>query len=157
MNPIFVLDLEYRQSGDIKEIGIALIIETEDGKYLAAKPESNHLIRLGESPKHSLFEACEMIKNLGAEKCMWASWGTNDRHELKKQTEDAMLAMPVGYFHIDIAPMYAALYGLDRPIRLKGAAEIATGRFYGSQHHAEDDAWNAARVLAVLMNRYDRS
>ena len=157
MKQIFVLDLEFRASGTIKEFGIAYVIEQDNGKYIAAKPDSNYLIRLGEAPKHTLFEACEMIKNMGAQESMWASWGTNDRHELKKQTEDAMLVMPVGYFHVDIAPMYAALYGLDRPVRLKAAAEEITGRFYGSQHHAEDDAWNAARVLATLMNRFDKS
>jgi inhibitor of KinA sporulation pathway (predicted exonuclease) len=156
MRPLFVLDMEFRANGDIKDIGIAYVIDQDTNKFVAAKPP-NCLIRLGEAPKHTLFEACEMLKNMDAPDSMWASWGTNDRHELKRQTEDAGLEMPVGYFHVDIAPMFAALYGLDRPVKLKAATEETTGRFYGSQHNAEDDAWNAARVLAYLMNRYDRS
>ena len=156
MEPIFVLDLEFRSNGSIREIGIATVIQNDDGKMVAAKPEPC-LIRLGAEPKLTLFQACEILTNMGAKERMWASWGTNDRHELKRQTEDALLEMPVGYFHIDIAPMYAALFAMDRPIRLKAAAEGLMGIFYGSQHHGEDDAWNAARVLAALMNRFDRS
>ena len=157
MEPIFVLDLEFRSNGSIREIGIAYVIQDDNGKMMAAKPEQHYLLRLGEEPKLNLFQACEILKNMGTQDKMWASWGTSDRHELKRQTEDAFLEMPVGYFHIDIAPMYAVLFALDRPIKLKAAAEELTGIFYGSQHHGEDDAWNAARVLAALMNRFDRS
>ena len=156
MEPIFVIDLEFRKSRDIKEIGISYVIQLDDGQFMAARPPDHHLIKVGKPPKVSLLGACEILKNMDAKNKMWASWGTGDRHELKRQTEEAGLEMPVGYFHIDIAPMYAALMALNRPIRLKKAAEEITGRFYGAQHHADDDSFNAARILAVLMNRYER-
>ena len=165
MDPIFVIDCEFRKDRSIKEIGTSFVIELEPGNYMAARPPDHHMIRvqgLKEANnelihKVSLLGACELLKNMGAKDKMWASWGTGDRHELKRQTEEAGLEMPVGYFHIDIAPMYAALLSLNRPIRLKRAAEELTGRFYGAQHHADDDSFNAARILAHLMNQYDRS
>ena len=165
MEPIFVLDCEFSKNRTIKEIGVSFVIELDDGKYIAARPPDHHLIRLGNpgnaddgwTGRIELLGACEVLKNMGAPDKMWASWGTGDRHELKRQTEDAGLEMPVGYFHIDIAPMYAALMALNRPIRLKKAAEELTGRFYGAQHHADDDSYNAARILAHLMNQFDRS
>ena len=157
MEPIFVLDCEFNKHRSIKEIGISYVIDLDDGTYMAARPPDHHLIRVGEEPKISLLGACEILKNMGAQDKMWASWGTGDRHELKRQTEDIGVEMPVGYFHIDIAPMYAALLALNRPIRLKKAAEELTGRFYGAQHHADDDSFNAARILASLMNQFDRS
>ena len=155
MEPIFVLDLEFNRGEALTEIGICMVMELDDGKLTAARPPQ-YLIKIGEEPKISLLGACEMLKNMGTERSMWASWGVADRHELKQRTQEIGVAMPVGYFHIDIGPMYAALMKLDRPIKLKRAAEELTGRFYGSQHHADDDAFNAARVLASLMNRMDR-
>jgi len=127
-----------------------MIIEVEKGRYQAARPLDNHLIRIGDTDagKVSLLGACEILKNMGLQEAMWASWGTADRHGLKQETGDIGIEMPVGYFHIDIAPMHAALIGLNRPIKLKQAAEELTGRFYGAQHHADDDSFNAARILA---------
>ena len=156
MKSILVLDFEFRANGSIRDIGVALVVNYEEGRVIAARPPNHTLIKLGEPPKYTLFEGCEIIKNMGAQEMMWASWGTSDRHELKRQTDDAGIEMPVGYFHVDIAPMYAALFALDRPIKLKAATEELCGRFHGSQHHAEDDAWNAARILAELINRFDR-
>lgn len=156
--PILVLDLEFRGNGSIRDIGVAFVIQYKKGRVKASRPDHHNLIKIGEEPpKYKLREACEILKNMGTQEMMWASWGTSDRHELKKQTDDLGLEMPVGYFHIDIAPMYAALFNLDRPIRLKAAAEQLTGRFIGSQHHADDDSFNAARILAELINRFDRS
>lgn len=158
MEPIFILDCEFSKHRNIKEIGVSFVIELDDGQYMAARPSDHHLIRIGETNgKISMLGACEILKNMGASDKMWASWGTGDRHELKRQTEEAGIEMPVGYFHIDIAPMYAALMALNRPIKLKKAAEELTGRFYGAQHHADDDSFNAARILAHLMNQFDRS
>lgn len=156
MEPILVLDLEFRSNGDIRDMGVAFVVQYDEGKVMASRPDRHSLIKLGDTPKFTLFEACEILKNMGTQEMMWASWGTSDRHELKKQTEDAGIEMPVGYFHIDLAPMYAALFALDRPIRLKAAHEQLVGRFMGSQHHAEDDAYAAARILAALLNRFDR-
>ena len=158
MNPyILVLDMEFRSDKRIKDIGVAFIIDDDGGRYLAARPEKHYLIRLGAKPKWTLQEACFIIEGMNTKRITWASYGTNDRHELKRQTENMGLEMPVGYFHIDIAPVYAALMGLNTPVKLKAAAQEITGRYYGSQHHADDDAWNAARVLAALMNRFDRT
>ena len=158
MEPIYVLDCEFNKHRDIKEIGISFVIELDNGKYMAARPSDHHLIRVGDPDKGkiSLLGACEVLKNMGASDKMWASWGTGDRHELKRQTEEAGIEMPVGYFHIDVAPMFAALMGLNRPIRLKKAAEELTGHFYGAQHSGDDDSFNAARILATLMNKFDR-
>ena len=150
--------MEFRANKDIKDIGVAWVIDAEEGRYLAARPEKHYLIRLGpERPKWTLAEACEILERMGPKKnIMWASYGTNDRHELKRQTENAMLDMPVGYFHLDIAPIAAAFMGWDMPKKLKAAVQEICGRHYGSQHHADDDAWGAARLLAALMNRFDR-
>ena len=157
MNPyILVLDFEFKANKDIKDIGVAFIIGDE-GHYLAAKPDNHSLIRVGpEKPKRTLKEACFIIQNLNPKGITWASYGVNDRHELKRQTGEIGMNMPVGYFHIDIGPVYATFMGLDTPVKLKEAAQELTGLFYGSQHHADDDAWNAARVLAAMMNRFDR-
>ena len=157
MNPyILVLDMEFRSNKDIKDIGVAFIIDDGRDGFLAAKPEKHYLIRLGASPKWSLKEACFIIEGMNTKRLTWASYGTNDRHELKRQTENLGLEMPVGYFHLDIAPIYASFMRIETPIKLKAAAEAITGRYYGSQHHADDDAWNAARVLAALLNRFNR-
>ncbi len=157
MNPyILVMDMEFQANKDIKEIGIAFVIDEGEGFYLAAKPEKHSLIRIGKPPKHTLKEACFIIQNLNSQRTIWASYGTNDRYELKRQTEIIGMDMPVGYFHIDIAPVYAAFMGLDIPVKLKAAAQELTGISYGSQHHVGDDSWNAARVLAALMNQFNR-
>lgn len=159
MNPrILVLDMEFRADKTIEDIGVSWIIDGAEDQYLAARPEKHYLIRIGdEKPKSTLAEACYIIERMGTKNLMWASYGVSDRHALKRETESAGLDMPVGYFHIDIGPVYAAMMGLDQPVKLKKAAEELTGRYYGAQHHADDDAWNAARVLAAIMNRFDRS
>ena len=79
MEPIFVLDCEFRKNRSIKEIGISYVIEVEDGQFMAARPPDHHLIRvLGENEesseihKVSLLGACELLKNMGAQDKMWS-------------------------------------------------------------------------------------
>ena len=159
MKPILIVDGEWSISGDLgtlpREIGVALVITDGDTGALAAKPERHSIMKVGDK-HHDALSVSEILLNLGSSDSHWGSYGWFDNVQLRGWFEREGLPFPLGDVHIDIASMYTAFNHLPRPVKLKSAVTEECGRFLGAQHHADDDAWNTARLLAAMMNRYER-
>ena len=158
MKNILVVDGEWNTSEDgiiqPKEIGVALVINAEEDTVQAAKPERHSIMPVSED-RHDALSVSQVLLNLGSNDLVWASYGWFDNVQLRGWFEREGIAFPMGTTHVDVASLYTALHRLPRSVKLKHAVENECGRFLGAQHHADDDAWNTARLLAVLMNRYE--
>jgi len=154
VEPIWIVDTETSYD-KITEIGIAMVIPSGP-RYVCAKPERHYIIKIG-LEYHDLFGAQQILLNMGTRKGLWASYGHNDPRVLRQSFEDTGLQFPFGPTWLDIQPLYMAFQSKDRlPRKLKEATEDLCGRFLGAQHHADDDAYNAGRLLAALLNTYQK-
>jgi hypothetical protein len=154
VDPIWIVDVETSKN-EITEIGIAMLIDGPEGSVLCAKPDQHYLIKIGE-PYHTLKEATFILEAMGCGKGLWASYGHNDARILRQEFGNLSQPFPFRGRYLDIAPLYMAFQSDDMlPRKLKEATEDLCGRSLGAQHHADDDAYNAGRLLAAMMNRYN--
>ena len=160
MKPIIVIDSEWHASTTAdsiiqpKEIGVALVISGAEDTAIAAKPERHYIIKTSDE-HHDTLSVSEILLNLGSSNSIWASYSWFDNVQLRKWFENEGIPFPLGKVHMDIAAMYTVLMRILTPPKLKDATTTLCGRFLGTQHRADDDAWNAARVLAKLMNQFN--
>ncbi len=155
MDPIWIVDTETSED-KITEIGIAMVIDRQEEGFICAKPERHYIIKLGED-YYTLGEACFILEALGTKQGLWASYGHNDARTLRRAIGDISQPFPFSWNYLNIEPLYMAFQSKDRlPRKLKEATEDVCGRFLGAQHHADDDAYNAGRLLAALLNTYQK-
>ena len=89
-------------------------------------------------------------------KPIWASWGDWDRTMMKRACEMTGAVHPFSWKHQNIKRLHWYLEkrcrggesGLGRALKQSGMS------FEGAQHTAGDDAYNAARIMCMLVNKY---
>lgn len=98
--------------------------------------------------------ACSaLVEEYGARDYLWASWGGFDRKLFRKQCRRLGVSYPFGKRRLNIMSAYAACFG--RPGRRMRAAMREAGLEYPGRHHrGADDAWNTARLLQNLVQRW---
>jgi inhibitor of KinA sporulation pathway (predicted exonuclease) len=82
---------------------------------------------------------------------LWASWGDYDRRQFERQCADNKVGYPFGPTHLNVKNLFATAAGLDRELGLDGAYEKLGLTMEGRHHRGDDDAWNIAGVLAMLL------
>jgi inhibitor of KinA sporulation pathway (predicted exonuclease) len=99
-------------------------------------------------------KACGILRNdYFSRRRVWASYGDYDRKLFEKQCTARQIKYPFGSTHINIKNLYAIMNGLNREIGLYRVLEQLKLPFEGKAHRGHYDAWNAAVVLAKLMDR----
>ena len=81
----------------------------------------------------------------------WASWGDYDRRQFERQCAESQLGFPFGPTHLNVKTLFATAAGLDHELGLDGAYQRLGLKMEGRHHRGDDDAWNIAAVLALLM------
>lgn len=103
----------------------------------------------------SFQEACHILESdLKAGSRVWASHGNYDLEMFKKECLRKNVKYPYTPQHLNVKPM-AAIFtgevaGLGRTLSLLGL------QFQGRQHSGKADAYNVARILQHLKNKYGR-
>jgi inhibitor of KinA sporulation pathway (predicted exonuclease) len=82
---------------------------------------------------------------------LWASWGDYDRRHFERQCAESKLGFPFGPTHMNVKSLFATAAGLDHELGLDGAYEKLGLTMEGRHHRGDDDAWNIAAVLGLLM------
>ncbi len=104
----------------------------------------------------SFAEAC---KTLAAEhdagKRGWASWGDYDRKQFTRQCQASTVEYPFGNRHINAKAVFAESFGLPRPVGMAQALKIAKLPLDGRHHRGDDDAWNIASLVLLMIGRGD--
>jgi inhibitor of KinA sporulation pathway (predicted exonuclease) len=87
----------------------------------------------------------------------WASYGDYDRIKLQQQCEQRGVSYPFGRTHLNIKNLLAISLNLPGEVGLDRAVEMLGLPLEGTHHRGDDDAWNIAAVLAVLLERTRKS
>lgn len=97
-------------------------------------------------------EACHILRDrfLSAER-VWVSYGDYDRKQFERQCALRNIPYPFGATHLNIKTLCALHLGLEREIGLANALKRFGIPLEGTHHRGDDDAWNTAQLMAVLL------
>lgn len=84
---------------------------------------------------------------------LWASWGDYDRRQFERVCKESSVAYPFGISHLNVKTLFAVSMGLDREMGMDEAYRHLGWTLEGVHHHGDDDAWNIAGVLGMLLKR----
>lgn len=84
---------------------------------------------------------------------LWASWGDYDRRQFERVCAESSVAYPFGTGHLNVKTLFAVSMGLARELGMDGAYHQMGWTIEGVHHHGDDDAWNIAAVLCLLLKR----
>lgn len=82
---------------------------------------------------------------------LWASWGDYDRRQFERVCQAYGVGYPFGSGHLNIKTLFAIATGLSHEIGLAGAYKQLGMTMEGTHHRGDDDAWNIAGVLCLLL------
>jgi inhibitor of KinA sporulation pathway (predicted exonuclease) len=104
----------------------------------------------------SFAQACETLaKQHSANRRGWTSWGDYDRKQFLRQCEATTVEYPFGRRHVNAKTVFAAAMGLRRPVGMAQALKLAELPLEGRHHRGDDDAWNIAALVLLLIERKD--
>ncbi len=83
----------------------------------------------------------------------WAAWGDGDRRRMLSECAAKGVPYPFADSYLNISHLYRLFTGNTRRVGLGEAVNQLGLEFDGRPHSADDDAWNAAKVLREILNR----
>lgn len=102
----------------------------------------------------SFEEACVLLKSeYGSRERVWASYGDYDRRQFERVCALRQVGYPFGTRHINVKTLFAVVRALSHEIGLAEAMQLLNLPLEGTHHRGDDDAWNIACVLSMLMMR----
>ena len=90
-------------------------------------------------------------KEYGPKHRIMASWGNYDWYMISNQCLREDLPFPFGKSHINIKELHTIYRGLEKSLGLDAALKHEGLEFQGTPHHGGDDAFNAARILKIVL------
>ena len=156
------------EKSDIIEIGVVLLdvrtLKLGTARQILIKPTrsavSGFCTRLtGITQEQAangigLSEACATLRReYESDKRLWASYGDYDRRMFEKCCEDLDVPYPFGPGHLNVKTLLAVTLGLPCEVNLETALGKMGLHFIGRAHCGRDDAVNAGRLLAVLIQK----
>ncbi len=175
LDQIIVVDLEATcwegdpppgQEQEIIEIGVCVLDIASGGRSgkrsLLVRPERSaispfctRLTTLTQEQVEQGLSFAEAIETLRREyrpaERTWASYGDYDRIALQRQCEQRGVIYPFGRTHLNVKNLLAISFNLPREVGLDRATAMCGLNLEGTHHRGDDDAWNIAAVLAVLL------
>jgi inhibitor of KinA sporulation pathway (predicted exonuclease) len=102
----------------------------------------------------ALSAGCALLRRkYESEKRLWASYGDYDRRMFEKCCAELNVPYPFGHGHLNIKTLLAVTLGLPCEVNLETALRKVGLEFLGRPHCGKDDAFNTARLLALLLQR----
>src|SRR5262245_58037238 len=99
-------------------------------------------------------EACEILRrDYQSRERPWASFGDYDRTMFQKQCETAGVPYPFGPRHLNVKTLFALSRGLPHEVGMGEALNLMGVPLEGTHHRGDDDAWNIAGILTVLVGK----
>jgi inhibitor of KinA sporulation pathway (predicted exonuclease) len=84
---------------------------------------------------------------------LWASWGDYDRIQFERNCRTYDVAYPFGRRHLNVKTLFALACDLDYEVDLDGAYAMLGIPMEGTHHRGDDDAWNIAGILCMLLKQ----
>ena len=176
MTDILVIDVEATcwqsrtpppgQQSEIIEIGLCLLdtttyqphskrsilIRPQRSKVSSFCTELTTLTQAQVDTGISFEEACvTLIEEYQSRNLRWASYGDYDRKQFEQQCPSFGVPYPFGEEHINVKKMIARKMGWRRAIGMSRALQNLNLALVGTHHRGHDDAWNIARILALVL------
>jgi inhibitor of KinA sporulation pathway (predicted exonuclease) len=99
----------------------------------------------------SFADACTtLVAEHDARKRGWASWGDYDRKQFVRQCGATGVDYPFGNRHTNAKAVFA---GEDRQVGMARALEIVGLPLEGRHHRGDDDSWNIAALVLLMVER----
>lgn len=99
-------------------------------------------------------EACETLQRQHrASSRSWASWGDYDRRQFEHQCRVQRIPYPFSSRHVNVKTTFAHAFDLNKKPGMHEALAHAGLPLEGRHHRGEDDAWNIAALVVLLMRR----
>lgn len=100
----------------------------------------------------SFAEACARLKsNFASQQRVWASFGDYDRRQFERQCTSQNIRYPFGTRHLNVKTLFAIVQGLPHEVELDLALQQSNLPLEGTHHRGDDDAWNIASLLSMLV------
>lgn len=100
----------------------------------------------------SFAEACAILeKEYKTRQRVWASYGDYDRQQFEKQCLQRGVKYPFSPSHLNIKTLFTLIRGMRHDTSMAQAMEMLGLIMEGRHHRGDDDAWNAAQMLHVLL------
>ena len=97
-------------------------------------------------------EACALLQaDYRAKDRVWASYGDYDRQLFEHQCQSQKIAYPFSSRHINIKTLVALQRALPRELGMAAALRLLELPLEGTHHRGDDDAWNIAQILSLLL------
>ena len=101
--------------------------------------------------------ACALLETeyLTSERA-WASWGNYDHRMFQTQCESFVVRYPFSEHHTNLKKLFGRMCvkRKDKQVGMAQALAIAEMELEGTHHRGADDAWNIARILQYMVNRF---
>lgn len=156
------------EQSEIIEIGVCLLdmetFQPSDKRSILVKPERSKvspfctqlttLTHEQVSMGIGFERACAILEqDYGAKDRAWASWGNFDRKMFETQCASCSVSYPFSVCYINAKKLYAKFhkrqqYGMTHALANAGL------ELEGTHHRGDDDAWNIARLMQYMLNRY---
>lgn len=177
LDQILVIDLESTcwegepppgQSSEIIEVGVCAVdvasLKRLEKRSLLIRPVRSEIsefcTRLTSltpemfAAAGSLADAAKVLKKeLKSQDRLWASWGDYDRRQFERVCKEHNVGYPFGISHLNVKTLFAVATGAPHEMGLDAAYEKLGWTMEGRHHRGDDDAWNIAGVLCLLLGR----
>lgn len=99
-------------------------------------------------------EACAYLeKEYKTRQRVWASYGDYDRQQFERQCAERGIAYPFSPTHLNIKTLFTLLRGMRHDVGMAQAMELLEIPLEGRHHRGDDDAWNVAQLLGLLIKQ----
>jgi inhibitor of KinA sporulation pathway (predicted exonuclease) len=154
------------QVNEIIEIGICRLKpasgERLDKRSLLVKPqrstvspfctELTSLTQAQVDNGMSFAEACIILeKEFKTRQRVWASYGDFDRQQFEKQCREGNVNYPFSPSHLNIKTLFTLIRGMKHDVGMAQAMQLLDVPLEGRHHRGDDDAWNVAHLLHLLL------
>lgn len=103
----------------------------------------------------SFAEACAMLeKEYESKAHIWVSWGNYDRKMFESQCISFGVPYPFHEQHINLKELHGTVMNKGQKMGMARAVKSVGLELIGTHHRGDDDAWNIARVLAVMLEAH---
>jgi inhibitor of KinA sporulation pathway (predicted exonuclease) len=100
----------------------------------------------------SFAEACSILeKEYKTRQRVWASYGDYDRQQFEKQCVERSIKYPFSPSHLNIKTLFTLIQGMRHDVGMAQALEHVQLPLDGRHHRGDDDAWNVAQLLHLIL------
>lgn len=159
------------QQSEIIEIGVCTLSlesgEVSDKSSILVRPQRSTVSEFctqlttltQEQVDHGVLfdEACQMLReDFDSADRAWASWGDYDRKMFAAQCRSSQVEYPFSQRHINVKKLFRKVYREKKPLGMALALARVQLPLTGTHHRGDDDAYNIARIAAVILQQRGR-